>query len=144
MLRKITAFLSISFLLAFSAGAQEKCSSLDIQTTSQPAEMFDLVTIEITDSAPQRPTWLIGGISNTPTSVAYGPNLILNVDISVPILNAYIGLTDENGNYKQSYNIPRNLDLTLYVQTVTLDFERMGSGLMNFDFCTSNSFTMLF
>ena len=70
--------------------------------------------------------------------------MILNVEVSVPILKGYLGLTDSQGNYEQTYNVPRNIDLTLYVQAITLDFDRTTTGLTNFDFCTSNSLELFF
>ena len=144
MFRKILALASASFFLALGTSAQESCSDLDIQITPQPDRIYDTLTVKIDGAAPDRPTWIIGGISNQPQTIIYGPNLVLNVEVSVPILRGYLGLTDGLGNFEQSYNVPRNVDLTLYVQSVTLDFERMPTGLMNFDFCTSNAYTMMF
>jgi len=142
MLRKLLTFTAASLLLSFSASAQDSCSSLSVEMTPQADGLYDLLVVEITDSEPNRPTWLLGGLSNKPTTIAYSPSLILNVELSIPVLNAYLGLTNELGNYEQSYNVPPNIDLTLYVQAITLDYERIDNGLMNFSFCTSNPLTV--
>jgi len=143
MFRTTLALAIASFVLNFGADAQESCSALDIQTVQQPDRIYDTLVLAIDGAPAYRPTWIIGGISNQPQIIVYGPNLILNMDVSVPILRGYVGLTDDLGIFEQSYNIPRNVDLTLYVQAVTLDYERK-SGMLSFDFCTSGVVTMMF
>jgi len=143
MFRTTLALAIASLFLTLSAGAQESCSGLDIQIIPQPERAFDTLTLKIEGAPAYRPTWIVGGISNQPQVIVYGPNLILNMDVSVPILRGYVGLTDDLGIFEQSYNVPRNVDLTLFVQAVTLDFEKR-SGVLTFDFCTSDVVTMMF
>ena len=142
MLKKALALTAAALALAFTPSAQENCSTFDVQVTPGPELDMDTLTVDIQGSAPLRPTWVIGGLMDKPTTIVYGSNLILEVGISVPVLNAYLGLTDENGDYLRSYLVPTDVNLTLYTQAVTLDFERLPSGLMSFDFCTSNVLTL--
>ena len=121
---------------AFAAPTSAQCSTFDIDSQPDPSGMFQTVSWSVDGSSPMAPTFLVLGETLGTTSVALLDDT-LDLGLASPFIVVPVGVTDATGALSASFDLPPDLGLTLYGQSVGfgIDFTSMPPSIQ---FCESN------
>ena len=126
------------FLLAASANAQEACSSLALATDVGLVEGTQTLIIEIADAPAMSSARLAIGLSEGLTELNLGRFGILSLGIEMPLAFPYVGITDDTGALTRAFTLPNDLGITVFAQSVNLQWMMEEPGPPALGICTSN------
>ena len=138
MIKHIRTSLLATVLLALPASAQGLCSTLSITTERDPDLPRQPVTIDVAGTTPGAPVFLAVGATQGTTTINLRPFGTLVLGLERPFSTTLIGVADANGDLERSYDLPSDLGLTRYAQSVAVSATTVPGGRPKPTICTSD------